>query len=63
MCYYDVKKARAAHAIIIAGYDNEAVAVDNKGQKHKGLLTLRNSWGGYAKLLTFELHRISSTEI
>lgn len=73
---HDVKKARAAHAIIITGYDDEAVAVDNKGHKHKGLLTLRNSWGGYAgnngdfymtydyfKLLAFELHRISSTEI
>ncbi len=72
----DVKKTRAAHAIIITGYDNDAVVVDNKGQKHKGLLTLRNSWGSYAgnsgdfymsydyfKLLAFEVFRISSTEI
>lgn len=34
-----------AHEMIITGYDDNAVAVDDLGQEHKGLLTLRNSWG------------------
>lgn len=33
------------HALIITGYDDNAVAIDNEGRHHKGLLTLRNSWG------------------
>jgi hypothetical protein len=33
------------HALIITGYDDNAVAVDNYGIAHKGLFTLRNSWG------------------
>lgn len=32
------------HQMIIFGYDDNAVAVDNEGSKHKGLLILRNSW-------------------
>jgi hypothetical protein len=35
----------AGHEMIIIGYDDEAIAVDNEGVKHKGLLILRNSWG------------------
>ena len=35
----------AGHAIIITGYDDDAVAVDKEGREHKGLFTLRNSWG------------------
>ncbi|QMT61632.1 C1 family peptidase [Legionella sp. PC997] len=63
---------QAAHGMIITGYDDDAVAVDNYGQKHKGLLTLRNSWGSnlgnkgefymsydYFKLLTFDVRRFS----
>jgi hypothetical protein len=33
------------HEMVITGYDDHAVAVDNTGAKHKGLLILRNSWG------------------
>ena len=35
----------AAHGMIITGYDDNAIAIDNKGRPHKGLFTLRNSWG------------------
>ena len=31
--------------MIITGYDNDAITVDDEGQKHQGLLTLRSSWG------------------
>ncbi len=37
--------SHAGHEMIITGYDDEAVAVDGRGRSHKGLLTLRNSWG------------------
>lgn len=44
-----IEKARyprlGGHEMVITGYDDEAVAVDNEGKSHKGLLTLRNSWG------------------
>ena len=33
------------HEMIMTGYDDRAVAVDNVGSKHRGLLFLRNSWG------------------
>jgi C1A family cysteine protease len=33
------------HAMIVTGYDDYAVAIDDQGVKHKGLFTLRNSWG------------------
>ena len=68
------KNARAGHQMIISGYDDNAVATDDHGVKHKGLLTLRNSWGSsagsngdfymsydYFKLLTHDLTRYSST--
>ena len=61
------------HAMIITGYDDNAIAVDNQGREYKGLLTLRNSWGDqvgdhgnfymsydYFKLLVLEAQRISS---
>lgn len=35
----------AGHEMIITGYDDNAIAIDNKGVKHKGILILRNSWG------------------
>lgn len=60
-----------AHEMVITGYDDNAVAVDEEGRKHKGLLTLRNSWGDkvgnqgdfymsydYFKLLVIEVARI-----
>jgi hypothetical protein len=33
------------HAMVITGYDDDAIAIDNEGRHHKGLFTLRNSWG------------------
>lgn len=66
----------AAHEMIITGYDDNAVAVDNNGKEHKGLLVLRNSWGSgfgdwgdfymsydYFKLLAFDVQRISASSI
>lgn len=38
------RTALAGHEMIIIGYDDNAYAVDGDGVKHKGLLTLRNSW-------------------
>lgn len=32
------------HEMVITGYDDDAVATDNQGNKHQGLFTLRNSW-------------------
>ncbi|MGL5741547.1 MAG: C1 family peptidase [Legionella sp.] len=64
----------AAHELIITGYDDNAIAVDDHGKQHKGLLFLRNSWGSgngdygdfymsydYFKLLSFEVVRFSPT--
>lgn len=33
------------HAMVITGYDDDAVAIDEQGHPHQGLFTLRNSWG------------------
>lgn len=41
----DVDPVFGGHEMVITGYDDDAVAVDNEGQVHKGLLTIRNSWG------------------
>lgn len=59
------------HEMVITGYDDYATAVDAKGRVHKGLLTLRNSWGSaygnegtfymsydYFKALTLDIQRI-----
>jgi hypothetical protein len=35
----------AGHEMLIIGYDDEAVAKDDHGREHKGLIKLRNSWG------------------
>ncbi|HBB53267.1 MAG TPA: peptidase C1 [Legionellales bacterium] len=61
------------HAMIITGYDNEAIVYDKEGQAHQGVFTLRNSWGSgagdhgdfymtydYFKLLAVELNELSS---
>ena len=63
-----------AHEMIITGYDDDAVALDKEGESHRGLLTLRNSWGtrigdqgnfymsyDYFKTLAIEVQRIRST--
>jgi hypothetical protein len=39
------KEILGGHEMIIIGYDDNAIATDNEGKKHKGLLKLRNSWG------------------
>ncbi|HHF7372647.1 C1 family peptidase [Legionella bozemanae] len=72
----DVDYVEAAHEMVITGYDDNAIAVDNHGVKHKGLLFLRNSWGtsvgddgefymsyDYFKLLAFDITRFSRTSI
>lgn len=59
------------HEMVITGYDDDAVATDDQGRQHKGLLTLRNSWGeqvgdkgnfymsyDYFKVLVLEAQRI-----
>ena len=63
---------KAAHGLIVTGYDDNAVVIDSYGKKHTGLLTLRNSWGSdygdrgdfymsydYFKLLTYDVRRFS----
>ena len=66
----DNNDAIAAHEMIIIGYDDNAIARDNSGTEHRGLLFLRNSWGAgqgdfymsydYFKLLTYDAQRIVS---
>ncbi len=41
----DPYPALGGHEMIITGYDDNAIAIDNEGKTHKGLLKLRNSWG------------------
>jgi hypothetical protein len=38
----------AGHALVITGYDDKAISIDEDGNKHQGLFTLRNSWGDKA---------------
>lgn len=71
-----LKPIIAGHEMVITGYDDNAIATDDTGQKHRGLLTLRNSWGNkrgdhgdfymsydYFKLLVIEANRIRSLSI
>lgn len=59
------------HEMIITGYDDQAVAMDNYGHRHHGLFKLRNSWGkqvadsgdfymsyDYFKTLAIDAHQI-----
>jgi hypothetical protein len=61
------------HAMIITGYDDQAIIYDAKGKAHQGVFTLRNSWGNeagkhgdyymtydYFKLLAVELNELAS---
>lgn len=41
----DEDLALGGHEMVITGYDDKAVATDTDGKTHKGLFTLRNSWG------------------
>ncbi len=71
----DIKQQKnyGGHAMIITGFDDHASAVDKDGRWHKGLLTVRNSWGAdvgdggdfymsydYFKALKTEVQRIRS---
>lgn len=38
----------AGHEMIITGYDDKAAAIGPEGEKHRGVLTLRNSWSAEA---------------
>ena len=63
------------HAMVITGFDDNALSIDDEGKTHKGLLTLRNSWGSeagdhgdfymsydYFMHLALELEEISTNE-
>lgn len=65
----------AAHEMVIYGYDDYAYAINQKGEKHYGLLRLRNSWGNdvgdqgdyymtydYFKMLVLETQEIQVWE-
>jgi C1A family cysteine protease len=64
------------HEMVITGYDDNAASVDDQGREHKGLFTLRNSWGDqfgdkgnfymsydYFKVLSIEVQRIRAIEM
>lgn len=36
------------HAMVVTGYDDDAIVADNEGGKHKGVFILRNSWSDKA---------------
>lgn len=40
-----IDKKMAGHEMVVTGYDDKATAVDRDGHIHRGLFTLRNSWG------------------
>lgn len=44
----DQKHNYGGHEMIIIGYNDDAIAIDNEGKSHQGLLILRNSWGSEA---------------
>ncbi len=63
------------HALLITGYNDNAISIDDKGISHRGLLTLRNSWGSnigdkgdfymsydYFKALVIEAQRVRHLE-
>jgi hypothetical protein len=65
-------KIDAGHEMMVTGYDDNAVIIDQDGKRHTGVLTLRNSWSaeagnqgdyymsyGYFKLLVTEAAEIS----
>lgn len=70
------KRIDAGHAMVITGYDDNAEIVGADGSKHRGVLTLRNSWSDQAgekgsyymsyeffKLLADEAEEISPTPL
>lgn len=70
------KTVNAGHAMVITGYDDQAVITGSDGSKHTGVITLRNSWSGlagesgnyfmsynYFKLMVMEVVEISPTPV
>ena len=68
---FNNNKEYAGHAMIITGYNDDAIAKDTTGKTYKGLFTLRNSWGSgvgdkgtfymsydYFKALVLEAQRV-----
>lgn len=66
-----LKPNLGGHEMVITGYDDDAKAIDDNGAEHRGLFTLRNSWGtdvgdegnfymsyDYFKVLVVEIQRI-----
>lgn len=66
-----IEDIEAAHAMVITGFDDNAIAQDSRGNKHKGLFKLRNSWGSdagdygefymsydYFKLLAYNVKKV-----
>jgi len=43
--YINSNQELAGHAMVLTGYDDYAVVMDSQGKVHRGLFTLRNSWG------------------
>ena len=41
----DLNPELGGHEMVIIGYDDNATVLDNEGGVHKGVFTLRNSWG------------------
>lgn len=57
-----------SHEMVIYGYDDNAVAIDNQGKSHRGLFILRNSWGtSYGDngdfYMTYDYFKVFVTEI
>lgn len=58
------------HAMIITGYDDDAIVTDEEGGRHKGVFILRNSWsekagdhGDFYMTYEFFKHFIFSAEV
>ena len=71
-----LKPLYTAHEMVITGYNDHAIAIDDHEQPHYGLLTLRNSWGDgignhgdfymsydYFRLLVIDAERIRSKSL
>ncbi len=69
-------RVRAGHAMIITAYDDNAEIIGADGSRHKGVLTLRNSWSKnagdkgdyymsyeYFKLMVMEVQEVSPTPL
>lgn len=70
------KKINAGHAMVVTGYDDQAVITGSDGSRHEGVITLRNSWSSaagesgnyfmsyeYFKMMVLEVVEISPTPL